>query len=213
MHGSPRILAVLLLGWAVTLPACGEEGLQGAKAEVKETTIKLDLPPVPQFDMPSPHPDGTHSVREMRLKGRKLFESDLKIKGYITWIYDCAAEVRKPEMTDKQVAKQLEEQPDLCNRPHIFLGDSKDTPPEKSVWVVEVPRELRKDEKKTFTKEELRAMPPVPVFDLGDEVIVNGTWDQRSPKGFFNSDGLLVYKEMENLSKAGGGDEGGGGEE
>jgi hypothetical protein len=137
----------------------------------------------------------------MRLKGRKLFESDLKIKGYITWIYDCAGEVRKPEMTDKDVAKLLAEQPDLCNRPHIFLGDSADTPPEKSVWVVEVPRELRKDEKKTYTKEEIRGMPPVPVFDLGDEVIVTGTWDQKSPKGFFNSDGLLVYKEMENLTK------------
>jgi hypothetical protein len=204
MHGSPRILAVLLSAWALTLPACSEEGLSGPKAEVKETTIKLDLPAVPQFDTPSAHPDGTHSVREMRLKGRKLFESDLKIKGYITWIYDCAAEVRKPEMTDKQVAKLLEEQPDMCNRPHFFIGDTKDTPPEKSVWVVEVPRALRKDELKTYTKEEIRAMPRVPGFDIGDEVIVHGTWDQKSPKGFFNSDGLLAYKEMENLSRSSG---------
>lgn len=186
---------------AMGLMACEEGGLSGAKSEVKETTIKLDLPPVPQFDMPSAHPDGTHSVREMRLKGRKLFQTELKIKGFVTWIYDCAEEMREPGMTDKQLQKMLEEAPDKCNRPHFFLGDTADTPSEKSIWVVEVPRELRKDERRTLTREELRNLPAVPKFSLGEEVIVTGTWDQTSPKGFFNSDGLLTYKSMENLSQ------------
>lgn len=193
--------AMMAMVFLCVLPACDDGGgLSGAKAEVKETTIKLDLPPVPEFSAPSPHPDGTHSVREMRLKGRKLFESELKIKGYVTWIYSCEAEMRKPGMTDKQVKKLLADTPDLCNRPHFFLGDSADTASEKSAWVVEVPRKLRKDERRTMSRAERKARLPVPTFKLGDEVIVTGTWDQRSPKGFFNSDGLLVYKEMENLT-------------
>ncbi len=193
VSGTMAALALLTTG-------CEEEGLKGAKAEVKETKIKLDLPAVPQFDMPSPHPDGTHSVREMRLKGRKLFQTELKIKGYVTWIYNCGDELRKPDMTDKQVKKMLADAPDKCNRPHFFLSDKPGTGGEKSIWVVEVPRELRKDEKKTYTKAELAEMPPVPIFKLDEEVIVTGSWKQRSPKGFFNSDGLLIYKEMENLT-------------
>ena len=189
-----------LLFFALCLPGCEEDGLQGAKSEVKESKIQLDLPAVPTFEMPSPHPDGTHSVREMRLRGRKLFETDVEIKGFVTWIYDCAAELKTPEMTDKDVQKIMEENPDKCNRPHFFLGDTGDTESEKSIWIVENPRKLRKDELKALTSAERKALPPVPEFVLGDEVVVKGTWDNRSPHGFANSDGLLVFKEMQNLT-------------
>lgn len=184
---------------ALLLAACEQGGLQGAKAEVKETTIELDLPPVPQFDMPSPHPDGTHSVREMRLKGRKLFESELKIKGYVTWIYSCEDDLREPDMSVREVRKKIAEEPDLCNRPHFFLGDTPEAS-KKIIWVVEVPRKLRKDERR---RRGSRDTPRVPRFEVGDEVIVTGTWAQRSPNGFANSDGLLVYSDMENLSSGG----------
>lgn len=182
------------------LLGCDEGGLQGAKSEVKESKIQLDLPTVPTFEMPSPHPDGTHSVREMRLKGRKLFETDVEIKGFVTWIYSCEAELKTPEMTDKDVQEVIAKDPDKCNRPHFFLGDTAETESDKSTWVVENPRKLRKDELKALTRAERKALPPVPYFELGDEVVVKGTWDNKSPRGFANSDGLLIFKEMQNLT-------------
>ena len=205
LRRSPAASAVLSTGFVLILGAtgllgCEEGGPKGADSEVKESKIQLDLPAVPTFDMPSAHPDGTHSVREMRLKGRKLFETEVEIKGFITWIYSCEAELLTPEMTPKDVAKLIAENPDKCNRPHFFIGDTADTPPDKSLWVVENPRKLRKDERKKLTRAEIKALPPVPVLDVGDEVVVKGTWDQKSPMGFFNSDGLLVFKEVNNLT-------------
>ncbi|MCG8416428.1 MAG: hypothetical protein MJE77_00630 [Proteobacteria bacterium] len=190
------------MGWIVFLPACTDGQLQGAKAEVKETTIKLDLPKVPDFDMPSPHPDGTHTVREMRLKGRKLFNTEQRIRGFVTWQYDCVAALRTPELTSKQVKRMIANDPSRCVVPHFYLGDGADTPAEKSLWVVEVPRKLRKDELRLLTRRERRKLPSVPVLNLGDEVVVIGTWDKLSPRGFANSDGLLVYKSIEVVTRA-----------
>lgn len=188
------------LSWLV---ACGDQELEGAASEVKETAVQLNFPEVPTFDMPSPHPDGTHSVQEMRLKGRKLFKSEVEIKGFVTWIYSCEEELRTGDMTEKDVAKLIEEHPEKCNMPHFYIGDTPDTDPDKSVWVVEVPRAPRKDERKKLKRAELKAMlDAVPVFDLGDEVVVKGTWDNSSPRGFGKSEGLLVYREMNNLTKA-----------
>lgn len=201
MRGSIyRMSAVLAIVCAGGLAACDKDGLQGAAAEVSDTKIQLDLPEPESFDMPAVSADGIHSVREMRLKGRKLFETEVKIRGYVTWIYDCFAELRKPEMTEKQVQKMIDEDPSLCNRPHFFIGQTAETAPEKSLWVVEVPRELRKDELKGLSRSDRANLPPVPVFKLGDEVVVTGTWNQTSPKGFANSDGLLVYQSMSNIT-------------
>jgi hypothetical protein len=64
-----------------------------------------------------------------------------------------------------------------------------------------------------------------PVYDVGDQVEVTGGWKLSSPHGDRNSDGLLVYKKMKNVTKnwdapepppdpaagAGGGGAGGGG--
>ena len=183
--------------------ACESGGLQGAKAEVKDTTIRLDLPPVPEFTMPSPHSDGTHSVREMRLKGRKLFGTEQKVRGFITWKYDCVAALLTPEFTKKQIQALIAKDPSRCTRPHFYIGDSPDTPPEKSLWVVEVPRKLRKDETRKLSRAERRRLPRPPRVRIGDEVSVTGTWDRSSPAGFANSDGLLVYQKMKTLAKAG----------
>jgi hypothetical protein len=196
-------IALLSAGLVTTgLFACKEDELQGAKAEVTKSTVKLDMPPVPAFDMPQANADGTHSVREMRLKGRKLIDTEVQVKGYITWIYDCAAEMRKPGMSDKDVAKAIETDPSRCNRPHLYLGDNANTPEDQSLWVVEVDRELREDERKGLSKDDLAKIAPVPVYKLGDEVLVVGEWKQTSPHGFAKSDGLLVYKCMKNLTSA-----------
>lgn len=205
MRGSRTGSANLTIGFILALTAaaltgCEEDGLQGAAAEVTNTKVKLDLPQVPSFETPSPHPDGSHSVREMRLKGRQKFETEVDIRGFVTWIYSCEDALRGPEMTVKQVRKIIEANPEKCNRPHFFLGDAADTPAEKALWVVENPRKLRRDERRRLSRAAKKAIKPPPVFDVGDEVIVKGTWDIRSPNGFFRSDGLLVFKDINNLT-------------
>ena len=66
--------------------------------------------------------------------------------------------------------------------------------------MVDVPREPREDEKKVLPKEELAAWPEVPKYAIGDEIVLEGKWATASPLGFRNSDGLLVYKALNNLT-------------
>jgi hypothetical protein len=213
MHGctlAGRISAAPLYGyWALALigcsalaVGCGEDPLKGPKREVVQATVKLDLPEVPAFNIPSPHPDGTHSVREMRLKSSKLLNTEVQIKGFVTWIYDCVAELQGPGDTVDQVRKRIEADPTQCDKPHFFLGDAPDTSAERSLWVVEVPRKLRADEMRLLSRQERANLPKVPDMKVGDEVIVTGTWEKQSPDGFTNSDGLLIYKDLQNLSGA-----------
>jgi hypothetical protein len=197
-------MVFVVIGIAIPLTAglggCEKDQLQGAKAEVVKTDKKLDLPAPPAFDMPQPNPDGTHPAREMRLKGRKLLNTEVQVKGYITWIYDCAAELRKPEMTDADVQKLIEDDPTRCNRPHFYLGDTASTPENQTVWVVEIARPMREDEKKGLTRDDLMKAPMVPQYKVGDEVLVVGEWKQSSPHGFAKSEGLVVYKCLKNLT-------------
>ena len=192
-----RVTGVAFSLALVVAAGCQKDQLQGAKAEVQKTSIKLDLPKVPDFAMPQPNPDGTHSVAEMRLRGNKFLDTEVKVKGHVVWIYDCATAIRTPEMSDKDLAKLLEDEPEKCQPPHFYLGDKADTPPDRGIWVVDVPRPLRKDDKnlppemQAETEARWKALAP---FKLGDEVVVTGKWAQESERRFRNSDGLLVYK-------------------
>jgi len=187
--------------FAATLFACSSGELKGPQAEVPEgTNIKLDLPQVPDFKMPQPNADGTHSPTEMRLKGFKYLDSEIKAKGFIVWIYDCGTAIRTPDMTDKQVAELLANEPERCQRPNFFIADTAQMPRDKGIWVVDVPRPPREDEKKALPKEELAAWPEVPKYALGDQVVMEGKWAMESPLGFRNSDGLLIYKALTNLT-------------
>jgi len=197
----------------LAIGACGKDQIQGPAAEVKKTDVKLDLPAVPAFDLPPAPADGGHSVKELRVKGKKLFETDITVHGYITWAYDCATAVRKPDETDKDLQKRLDEDPTLCERPKFYIGDGKDTPAEKSLWVVDVPRPYNKLEMERMKKPE-RNLPDrcepnekdpkkniCPPYAVGDEVSVTGTFKMSSPHSERNSDGLLVYKKMKNITQ------------
>ncbi len=200
-----RTPTLVILATFLCSAGCDKAEFTGAKAEVKKTDVKLDLPAVPQFDVPTSS-GSVHSVKEMRLTGNKLLDTKLQVKGYITWIYDCAVaggvdgEILPGEPIEKK-RKYIAEHPEACFLTHFFLGDSPDTPPYQSIWVVDVPRELRKDELKHLSKEEKAALQPPPVYALGDEVIVTGEWKLRSPQNFANSEGLLVYESMQNLTQ------------
>jgi hypothetical protein len=188
----------------VGLSACGSEGLEGAKAEVAQTSIKLDLPAVPAFEIPKANPDGSHPVTEMRLNGKTYLDSEVRIQGTVLWVYDCGTAIRTPEMTDKELKNILDTQPERCTRPHFIIGESATTKIERGVEIVEYPRALRKDEEGMFG-EEIEAqmaidLAALPVFNVGDAVLVTGNWALSSPKGFHNSEGLLTFRSMVNQS-------------
>jgi hypothetical protein len=202
-------LVASLLGAA----ACDKDKLKGPEAEVKKSDVKVDLPAMPAFDLPASPGDGSHTIKELRVKGKKLLETDITVHGFITWAYDCPTAVRKPEETDKDVQKRIDEDPTLCERPKFYIGDAKDTPPEKSLWIVDVPRPYNKLEMERMKKNE-RTLPDrcepnekdpkkniCPPYALGDEVTVTGTFKTSSPHSERNSDGLLVYKKVKNVTQ------------
>lgn len=204
-----------LAGSTLFLIACSTSGSGGAAPppEVTETQIKLDLPAVPDFVEPKPYPDGSHSVTEMRLKGPKFLEQQVKITGFVVFKYDletCAREVGEKlvqkdaklcegkkdviDCTQKVGQKSVADSPDQCDRPYFYLADAPNASFEKSIWIVEVPRPLRDDEKRDpQLVEAFKKGPPVPQLSVGQKLTVTGTWAIKSPQGFGNSDGLLVY--------------------
>lgn len=226
----PHRTGVRTISLASLLVACAscssKPQLEGPAAEVKKSDIKVDLPAVPAFDLPPAPADGGHSVKELRVKGKKLFDTDISVHGYITWVYDCATAIRKEGETDQQVhdridspkivdqaTKKMEGDPTLCERPKFYIGDTKDTPPEKSLWVVDVPRDYNRQELKNVEKKdrnpvvENKCEPTdkkdpkkyfCPPYAVGDEVTITGSFKTSSPHSERNSDGLLVYKKMHN---------------
>ncbi len=193
------LTAVIVPIAAAAASACPADDTEGPDPEVEETTISLDLPAIPEFDMPSPNPDGTHSVREIRLQGGEFLDTEIEVKGYVVWDYDCATAMRTPDMTDEDVEELVSEQPELCERPNFYLGKSADAEPEQGIWVVEVPREPRPDERRNLPASELAEWPDVPEYEVGDQIVVTGEWALTSPRGAASSEGLLVYEELEHV--------------
>jgi hypothetical protein len=204
-------LSIALLGLLIA-PACGKDQLEGPKAEVTVSEKKLQPPAVPAFDLPAAAGDGSHSVKELRVKGRKFLETEVTVQGYVTWVYECKTALREPGMTDEDVQKLIEAEPDRCERPKFYIGDAADTPAEKSLWVVDVPRPYNKAEMKVRKKgdpvEPYRCDPaqlaktpllsPCPPYKVGDKVTLTGTFSVASPHSERNTDGLVVFKKMKN---------------
>jgi hypothetical protein len=154
-------------------------------------------------------------VKELRVKGKKLLESDITVKGVVTWAYDCPTAIRPPGMSDADLQKMIDDDPTRCERAKFYIGDTADTPGEKSLWVVDVPRPYNKLELKRLPRDELRNPPPdrcdpkadpkkpaCPPYKVGDQVEVTGTWRLASPHSERNSEGLLVYKKMKNVTQS-----------
>ncbi|HEX4455236.1 MAG TPA: hypothetical protein VH143_30455 [Kofleriaceae bacterium] len=219
---SVRAISISLLAISC-LPSCDKDKFQGPQAEVKKTDVKLDLPNVPAFDLPPAPADGSHAVKELRVKGKKLFDTDVTVHGFVTWSYDCATAIRKPGESDKDVQDRIDGtklvdgkmvgDPTLCERPKFYIGDDKTTPVEKSLWIVDVPRYYNRQElKNTPNKKdrtdplkcELKADPKTNIcgpYAVGDEVVITGSFKNSSPHSERNSDGLLVYKKMKNITQ------------
>src|SRR5262249_52878526 len=136
-------------------------------------------------------------VRELR-HARALLTTNLKVGGYVTWIYDCVADNLKPGKTRAQVQATIDDDPTLCERPKFHLGATRDAADEVTLGVVCLPRPPNKLEPSHLPKDELAKRPPVPKLAVGDYVIVSGKFDTSSPHSERNSDGLLVYAALDH---------------
>jgi len=164
------------------------DDLPGPQAEVVRDPAKLALPAVPAFELPATTP-GLHGPRELRVRGRALYGRELAVRGYVTWIYDCAAELARSnrEATAAEIADLVDSTPGLCETPMFSLGDTRQTPRDGSIWVVDVPR----------PPERSARAPAAPRLAVGDYVTVTGRWAIESPGGERNSNGLLVYRTLD----------------
>ena len=99
------------------LGGCDKDALKGPAAEVRKSDVKLALPAVPAFDLPPAPSDGSHTVKELRVKGKKLLETDVTVKGVVTWAYDCPTAIRQPGVSAEAVQKMIDEDPSKCERP------------------------------------------------------------------------------------------------
>lgn len=175
----------------------------------------LAIPPAPAFDLPPAAPNGARSPRELMIAGQRWLAGDILVEGVITFAYDCVKANRAPGMSEKQTKERIAQDPTLCERPKFFIGDAASTATERSVWVVDVPRPFNALELKRIKKQDRQALAPdkcepnekdparrfCPPYKVGDRVEVIGTWKLQSEHGERNSDGLLVYKWMRNVTQ------------
>ncbi len=195
----PRAGVLAAIAFAAAPTHVAAQELRGPPAEVRPGP-QLAVPAVPSFVLPPEEP-GFRSVRELRVRGRHSWlGTEITVKGYVTWIYDCAKAIRQPGETPAQTQRRIDDDQTRCERPKFYLGATKDAPPERSIWVVSVPRHPTKTERRFIKPAELAKWPPVPKFALGDHVAVTGTWALQSPHGDRNSDGLLVFKALQPAS-------------
>src|SRR5436853_2822217 len=62
--------------------------------EVKQDPPHVALPVLPAFELPAVEP-GYRSVRELHVRNTVLLDTEVQLRGYVTWIYDCASAVSK----------------------------------------------------------------------------------------------------------------------
>lgn len=147
---------------------------------------------------PPPPEGGVYSPLYLRVHGTEVLGQRISVKGTVVWIYDCAADLatQQPDKSRDEIDKLVARHPDLCKRPHFYLGDRKGAPRERAIQVVEVPRPLRADERISMPKDKVAAWPEVPSLAVGQQITVEGTWALNSPKGWANPDGLLVWARL-----------------
>jgi hypothetical protein len=165
--------------------------------EIGKPDSSLVLPPVPRFEVPAQEP-GVVDPRYLRLRGKKLLGTQVKVKGYITWIYDCISDNRQPAESREHTQQRIDADPTLCERPKFYLGSTRDVSLDKALWVVDAPRPPNKLEKERLPKEELAAWPSVPRLRVGDYVVVTGEFKLSSPHNERHSDGLVVFQAIES---------------
>ena len=157
------------------------DDLPEPQAEIVRDPASVALPAIPVFDLPAAQP-GEHRPRELRVHGKRLLDAQIKVRGHVTWIYDCEAELKRvyPPLSRQQLRTAIDHDPTLCSQPKFYLGDARDTDRDASIWVADAPPQLK--------------------LELGDRVVVTGTWATWSPHAERNTEGLLVFGSLERVA-------------
>jgi tetratricopeptide (TPR) repeat protein len=158
------------------------DDLPAPQPEVAKHPAKVDTPVVPMFDLPATEP-GFQAPRALRVRGKSALGAEIKVKGYVTAIYDCveALASSNPRATREQIQGAIRDDPTLCDRTMFWLGDAHDTPRETSIAVV------------APAADPSRPRPAIPRVSIGDYVVVAGTWGTESPGSDRAADPVLRY--------------------
>jgi hypothetical protein len=174
--------------------------------------IKVNLPSSPNFDAataPVQHPTGEYSVYGLRKNMTKILDKDVKVKGYLLYLYECPPEVRKcneeQDLKKKKEARKARAnaRPDAppataaatpggckaCEQPHFFLSDTPNGKMERAIVVADYP-----------IKDWKTSKPKPLVVKQGDQYVVTGTFAINSITGFAASNGLIVHKRTEDAT-------------
>jgi hypothetical protein len=91
-------------------------------AELAGSPAQIELPPVPDFVVPAPNSDGSHTVKELRVAGDRLKDHELQIRGVVVsldadrfWIADAATD---------HVARWIPVAYDALSPPKVAVGDA-----------------------------------------------------------------------------------------
>ncbi len=179
------------------------DDLPGPPPEVAVGAGSVKPPPLPTFELPASEA-GFVSARELRVRGLRHLGSDVKVKGYVTWIYDCAAALaaKNPRAKKAAIQRAIDRDATACDRPRLALADVKGASREASITVVEVPRPPNQAERQKLSKEALAGWPRAPKLVAGDHVIAYGKWTTKGPRGDVDPYGLLVYGGLEVTAPA-----------
>lgn len=175
------------------------DDLPGPQLEVASHAAGIDIPALPPFDLPETGP-GFRSPRELRVRGKPLLGTDVKVSGYVTWAYSCVAalETANPNATRAQIETAIHGDPALCERPAFSLGDTAGTSRDASISVMSSDGKDAKD-----AKSGSRTAPPSatdPGLAAGDYVAVTGQWIVPAGATGFDRDGVLVWSTVERAT-------------
>lgn len=174
--------------------------LRGRRATIPRSVdlAATRLPAVPRLVLPK-DAGKAMSVLRLQVERDERLDTEVTVAGTIVWIYDCVTEKRRPGESRRAARERIDDAPELCSRPSLRLADGPGVRPADGLWVVEVPRPIRADERKYLDEQTIKDWPQVPNIKVGDRVEITGTFARRSPKGFADSDGLLVYGELSHV--------------
>jgi len=183
-HRSSTLALCAALAGAMLVGGC-DGGGGGGGARIGDKTpqqtslpaVQVKLPPSPSFKKehaPEHYPDQSLSVYGVRKNMKATLNKQVRIKGFITEVYEC------PPCPKGSTCPP-------CQKPHFWLADRANAPKDKALMVTDYPAE---DEKKHG-----RHKKPKMKFNVGAQYFVSGTFAKSSATGFSSSEGLLVFAE------------------
>lgn len=171
------------------------DDLPGPQLEVVPHAPRIGTPRIPSFTLPATEP-GFRSPRELRVRGRPLLGTEVKVRGFVTWAHDCTEQlaIANPRASRAQLETALRDDPTLCERPMFSLGDARDTSRDASITVVGPdPRAVAGHDTRAPAGRSL-------VLAAGDSVVVTGRWSIPAAPGGPASDGVLVWSTVERAA-------------